>query len=961
MRTILRFVSFCILFLGVFVATKHVYAVEPSWTDNTAVKFTQIQEFTSLALRPTTTYGSNTDCSKRTVTTRPEKVTALLVYTPELTSEDCMVDTTYGAIGGSWFLRSGTTVAGKLTMRSSKEFFIAGPNLSTGIIGDATAVTGVYLGYLLNPNMHLDTQKNTDGTVNHSISPDSPVIDLRNTRNERLTASYDTIAFSSDGRWMLFDSPYYGLVRLDTTNGSILPFGSPTSYNGGFNPSYQTAISADGRYAVVSGSNMFTIYDLQNCSPQTGTLNYLMSCQSRSLEDQRVRDANYGRWPAYIRFSDATSLSYYSAQVQNGVIVYRQYRVTLGDIPQFSFQYLGLGDSFASGEGLYIYKPYTETAENRCHVSLFAYPYLVGSQLSKESYESIACSGAVISDVYLDFENTKLYKGQVEDGLTQQERTTLSILNQFLPGKITQKTFLDEINPEAITISIGGNDLAFAKKIQSCIISVAPDTTCFNTVEDRREVAEEVYNLVPNLITTYKQLKQNNRRVYVLGYPKLINPIGDCANNVKMDSSEAAFADKLTVMINDAIEFATGQAGVAYVDVENILEGKRLCEIDSSQNLVNGITQGNDSGPLGIKVIASESFHPKVGAHLLYRDAILTQTENLTKVMPAPNATQAFSRLSYSDAFFINLVSSGREVYIPKYEDLVENRVNKGVVLDISVSSGVSGFDPLSVINAEIHSIPVTLGSFNTDINGDLSAQITIPDSIEPGYHSIHIYGQNLAGQKVDVYDYVLVAASDIDFDGDGILDVNEGCTFVAPLGQDSDQDGTDDACDGFVDPIPVPPPVVIPPAPVPDPTPAPSPTPVPTPIPDPVPTPVPIPTPIPVPDPNTEDEDDDICISVPSSAMKYIVSADKNKYHKSKVKICIPKKPNKSCTITHSRCDDDGPKKPKHDKSVKQDKDDKNHSNKSPYQTGNPVLNSTEFNKLYNVISKVFTLLLTK
>ncbi|MFO0971767.1 MAG: hypothetical protein U0520_05485 [Candidatus Saccharimonadales bacterium] len=49
------------------------------------------------------------------------------------------------------------------------------------------------------------------------------------------------------------------------------------------------------------------------------------------------------------------------------------------------------------------------------------------------------------------------------------------------------------------------------------------------------------------------------------------------------------------------------------------------------------------------------------------------------------------------------------------------------------------------------------------------------------------------------MYKYITVVASQDDYDGDGELNATDVCQFIDPEGVDEDQDGTDDACDGYI------------------------------------------------------------------------------------------------------------------------------------------------------------------
>jgi hypothetical protein len=102
-------------------------------------------------------------------------------------------------------------------------------------------------------------------------------------------------------------------------------------------------------------------------------------------------------------------------------------------------------------------------------------------------------------------------------------------------------------------------------------------------------------------------------------------------------------------------------------------------------------------------------------------------------------------------------------------------------------------------LQAELHSIPLSLGSFNTDTNGNLNAQVTIPTGIPAGYHTLHFYGTDITGQAIDIYKVIYIASTADDLDGNGILDSIQKCVGIEPANQDYDQDGVDDSCDGEI------------------------------------------------------------------------------------------------------------------------------------------------------------------
>ena len=790
MKSLLRSSYFFAFILTLSVFVMPVYA--QNWLDADNITIKQTDEFTDVNKKPNTRHGNNIDCVERNIKLREAKTLSIPAVT-ELNGQDCMVDAVYGSIGGSYFLKTGNDVAGDLKLRSHKEFLVAGKNLRTGIIANTSAPSGLYISLVSNITTSIDTKILSDGRIEYSLNSNADVQDLINTQNQRLVAHFDSVSFSSNGEWMMFDSPYYGLVRVNTLSGEILSFGEPTNYNR-VNPRYNTAISADGRHAIISTSRVFKIYDLNSCVDQSGALSYLKNCQVKDLEPIRTEQANFGSSATYLRFRDSNIFTYLASDLVNSEVVYKKYQVSIGDLPEFDMNYLGLGDSFSSGEGAYDYKAFTDTDENKCHLSLSSYPYLIGLNQNYESYESVACSGAVMDDAISN--DSVKYNGQFNQYISTPE-TDINIISNFIPGSITQSRIVENIDPEIVTISIGGNDIAFAGKLTECIFGgFSLDQTCFDSYEERKSILNELDNLVPKLVKTYQELKSDNRRVYVVGYPKLVKPGGNCAINVRFNEKETYFADKLITLLNDAVESATKQAGVFYVDVEGIFIGQRLCETESTKVLVNGLTEGDDAGKFGIKIIARESFHPKKEAHAIFSDAILMQTSNLTAPMPSPDLSQIYPQLSDTDDFLRVVDKKDTTIYVPRYIDLVDDRINKNQSYNLFVNQAETGFDPFETFSIEIHSTPINVGTFQTNSEGDINISMIIPDTVPPGYHTVHIYGQNSADQQLDVYDYVLIGESDTDFDGDGTLDKDEPCVFVAVANLDSDQDGFDDACD---------------------------------------------------------------------------------------------------------------------------------------------------------------------
>ncbi|MBP9738582.1 SGNH/GDSL hydrolase family protein, partial [Candidatus Saccharibacteria bacterium] len=426
--------------------------------------------------------------------------------------------------------------------------------------------------------------------------------------------------------------------------------------------------------------------------------------------------------------------------------------------------------------------------------------------------ESVACSGGKIKDVKIDKALEYKNNNPQASGLVEPQYDE-EIYTNYLPGYRRQFEFVKKYKPAAVTLSIGGNDINFGKKLQYCILT---QYSCYESAEQKQNVLNEVKGQYSRLVETYQGLKaaSPDTRIYVVGYPKLVLPGGDCALNVRLSSAELMLAEEITEDLNTVIKRAAENTGVFYVDAANTFSGHRLCENKSWALAVNGLTFGTDA-PFSFGPISSATFHPNKLGHQLYKDVILQKTASLTSPMPAPapatNVKDMPGRLSPTGDTTGTSVQPILEDGL--FGDLVQAGTQAVSLLDIS------GYflEPDSNYQVEIHSTPVVIGTATATTNQQLAINAVIPVGIEPGPHVVHIFGKNIAGEQIDIYKDVTVIASDTDYDGDGVLNADDKCIFVTPSGIDTDKDGVDDACDSLISEAPAPPP---PPPPVDPPTP---------------------------------------------------------------------------------------------------------------------------------------------
>lgn len=632
-------------------------------------------------------------------------------------------------------------------------------------------------------NKYYKLTKSHDGVDNRAKFTDGTAVIIQD----------QTPVYSADGRY-IFANFGRAQTLIDTQSNSARIIGQNTNPSSGA-PKVTLAINGDASLGFVANNSNgnYTLYKTVGCAANTNKSNP-EQCQSRNLTDFIHNQVPNIKSILRANFLGDQKLELYISHTVNGATRNDRYILYQPGFSEVGFSYLGLGDSFASGEGASDYIDITDSDTNHCHISDNSYPNLLSSALNFEKAQLVACSGGKIKDVHKNieieyFEDKPQASGRVEDSYDEE------IFTNFLPGYRRQWEFVSKYQPETVTLSIGGNDINFGKKLQYCILT---QYSCYESAEQKNGILKELKAQFPNLVKTYTDLKDAspNTRIYIVGYPKLVQPGGDCALNVHLSSAELMLADEIVEDLNTVVKRAAQSAGVFYVDASNSFLGHKLCE-DKSWNLaVNGLTYGEDK-PFSFGPISNATFHPNKLGHQLFKSTILSHTDNLTESMPAPDSSISVidmpSRLNptgldlgdaptpiLDDGLFGELIKAG--------DSIVSTISSAGYFL----SKG----DNFSV---ELHSTPQTIGTAIASGSDSLSIDAQIPDGVEPGPHEIHIYGKNIAGEPIDIYKNVLLIASDDDYDGDGIANSQDQCTFVVPSGADSDHDSVDDACDSEI------------------------------------------------------------------------------------------------------------------------------------------------------------------
>ena len=479
--------------------------------------------------------------------------------------------------------------------------------------------------------------------------------------------------------------------------------------------------------------------------------------------------------------------------------------------------YLALGDSFSSGEGdtdknpatdRKYYRQWTDVNEDKakgaprekCHVSTRSYPYKLANWMGLGSgpsaaWASVACSGATVYD--MNWDNSGGYEGQDSPlgrlhGYDNKGILQKMALNEMISGRVKQIEFVKKYQPKVITLTAGGNDVGFGKKIKDCVHYIKSVGTCDWAKDEMNTLGSQIKGQFDRLVELYKELKAASpgAKIYAIGYPQFINDaeLAACGLNAgAIDLDERRMIVRATQYMNEVIEAAARKAGVKYVDISRALDGGKMCE--KHQAYMTGIVGFGEQ----------ESYHPNKFGHTMIFAEIAKQLnhENLSTYSKYPTAGDESVNAPSSIYFDKGAPSSVNTTM------LANSKPSKGSKQKVALAK--NSLQPGSSARVEIRSKPVDLGSYTVLNDGSIKETITIPENIPAGYHTLFIYGKSASGEDIKITQTLLVTGKDKeDLDDDGIKDANQPCgAFLKASGKDEDLDGIDDACDPEItDPI---------------------------------------------------------------------------------------------------------------------------------------------------------------
>jgi lysophospholipase L1-like esterase len=774
------------------------------------------------------------------------------------TKEECVVQNKHGLFGGVYWSPSGNP-ADVLEIPSTYILPVPASNVLLFSFNSGTDPYGSFrasINYNFPAIGKVEMAYRGGPSVNSrryykkwTVTSSAPILQYSNASPMLLR----NVEFSKNGKYAISALTTGMLIKIDLQSQEITPIGQmpATSKN------WALAISNDGNYALSRESNTsaLQLHDITGCLNKFSSGNYpntgvtTAGCVSRDIQNMITNiypSASSGLLYNYIFSPDSAS---FNVDVLFGT-TRRRLTFAPEDYVSSAQGYLAMGDSYTSGEGDteggVWYEQGTDeqgdkttfAGRNLCHLSRRSYPYLMAIELGYLSnnvdsppadglFHSVACSGAKIHNIIGIVGEKQDNGGPDSFAITDnQYRYVQGDLESWQVGYEKQIGYLgprnDEFvsrvgaNPEIITLGIGGNDAGFGDFLKACSLP----GTCDFAVPGSKKATQLISTIAQNkarLTSTYKQIKQfaPSARVYVHGYPKFVEESGGyCALNVPFDDQERLFTSRAIEYMNDVVEASAQEAGVFYVDVEDIFTGRMLCsDVDKSLIVMNGATAGNDvdlgegatifdvklgQGICITNCLGNESFHPTPEGFKLYKQAILSQTNNLQAEIPAPTSSfiptpmLQFGLDAVSAVSAMNSNNGYAGTVLQLDDDLIADFDYSTKIMHLNIQNLM----PNSSVQVVVESEPTVLGTFPTDVNGNLLVDVELPANLEAGYHEIHILGQDKFVGQVDYRQSFVLAEEIGDFDGDGVEDTIDSCPSTTNSSIDLDEDGIDDACD---------------------------------------------------------------------------------------------------------------------------------------------------------------------
>lgn len=594
---------------------------------------------------------------------------------------------------------------------------------------------------------------------------------LRDDRGE-LVKHYGAY-ISADAQWALVAMWDTGLLRINLNNMQVKLFSKEVQLtNFGFDPWYDLSIDDSARFVAVGGQNAGAfVYDIAsaNCGEVSDIVKYswhdretkITQCPYKNLAidiaaASGVPNSGFKIFSNMYISHDATLItgSYTPMQQLSGArsgsmeIRFKDHKKEI--------KYIGLGDSYSSGEGdipkngVSFYTPETDYVGG-CHLSTRSYPYILTNTLriNTDTMKSVACSGAKLTDDLIEPFDSYQGQGNRLQGKTIDEILNIKIgaLTNFIPGLTPQIEFVKKYKPAFITLTAGGNDVGFAEILTYCAGHLY---TCYYAQEHNAlhdSLLGSIKAQKGRITKLIQQVKSSSPTtvIYILGYPKFLANNTGCQLSVGyLNGNEKRMINDGVELLNQTTKIAAMQEGAYYVDIQEALYGGRLCE--GTHDYVSGL-DNLDGGVTNSSADRNQAFHPNANGHAKIAQALVQGYPHIMNVTsnPMPAGTQLEAPLDKK-----SLPDAQRSLSLTYTESTGK--------LFVQVPTG--SFKPNSSIEVAVYSHEYKIGNQKAAADGSFSKSIVLPSHFEDGEHVVVVKGRDAQGNSRYLYGFITIGTS---------------------------------------------------------------------------------------------------------------------------------------------------------------------------------------------------------
>jgi lysophospholipase L1-like esterase len=234
--------------------------------------------------------------------------------------------------------------------------------------------------------------------------------------------------------------------------------------------------------------------------------------------------------------------------------------------------YVGLGDSYTAGPVI----PVQQTNPTGCLRSDHNYPHLVALSLSGSVLNDVSCSGATT------------------DNMTQ---------SQSVQGGSNPPQF-NALDPsiQAVSLTIGGNDIGFVSIAENCSSPVNSGTPCQNkyVINGDDTIADRIFATAPKVGAVLQGIRDRSpkAKVFVLGYLDILPDSGvGCYPQMPITDGDVPYMRDKEKQLNAMLAFMTAANNDIYVDTYAQSIGRDACQLPTVR-WVEPVVPVNPAAPI---------------------------------------------------------------------------------------------------------------------------------------------------------------------------------------------------------------------------------------------------------------------------------------------------------------------------------------------------------------------------